>query len=86
MTTSPPFALDNRTPDDLPDLPVDVDEIHECECDPPEHPAYPGDGEYDPTTVKHYDKWYLRQCKTCGGIWWVHDVYADYGIPEMDNR
>lgn len=88
MTTNPPYSLDDKTPGDLPDLPVDVDEIHDCDCDRPDDRAYPNRyaGEFDPTLVKAYDKWWLEQCKTCGGLWWTHDARGDYGIPEMDNR
>lgn len=85
MTTSPPYSLDDKTLDDLPDLAVETDElITDCDCDEPEHVAYPDDGEFDPTTIKHYDKWWLRQCRTCGAVFWVHDVISDYGDPRMD--
>lgn len=40
----------------------------------------------EPTIIRSYDKWWLKQCKTCGAIFWRHDVRGDYGIPEMDNR
>lgn len=84
MTTNPPYALEGKTLDDLPDLAVEVDELKtECDCDFPEEPAYPGEGEIDPTTVKSYDKWWLRQCKTCGAVFWTHNVQADYGDDRM---
>jgi len=54
-----------------PDLPDDL----------PEDPDWA-----DPTTIESYDKWWLKQCRTCGGIFWRHDVKADYGDPRMDIR
>lgn len=85
MTTSPPYSLEGKTVDDLPDLEVEVDDVDEgCECDIPDDPIYPVEGEFDPTTVKVYDKWILRQCRNCGAVFWTHNVQADYGDPRMD--
>lgn len=86
MTTSPPIPLDRATVDDLPDLPVDVDEIQrQCPCDRPEEEwMEPDEGEFDPTAVRDYDKWRLWQCKGCGSVWWEHRVREDYGDPRMD--
>lgn len=83
MTVNPPYSLDGKEPSDLPDLAVEVDAVHGCDCDPVSGP-YPDEGEADPTMVKRYDKWNLWQCQKCGGIWWQHNVQADYGDPRMD--
>lgn len=85
MTTNPPYSLEDRTPADLPELAVDVEEIEDCDC-PWGSGPYPDEGEADPTCIRQHDKWDLMQCRTCGGVWWRHDVRADYGIPEMDSR
>lgn len=85
MTTSPPYPIERVISGEKDVLPDDWGEPHtDCECDEPEHRAYPEDGEFDPTAIKYYDKWQLWGCRSCWAVWWHHDVRADYGIPEMD--
>lgn len=82
MTVNPPFSLEGKEPEDLPELAVEPgDDLHGCDCEPTTGP-YPDKDESDPTLVKAYDKWDLWQCRRCGGCWWNHDVRADYGFPE----
>jgi hypothetical protein len=80
-------------------LAVDVDELRtDCPCtDRMELPApKPWDTDPDcpdhvpedpdirePTIISGHDKWDLMQCKTCGAIWWRHNVQADYGDPRL---
>lgn len=83
MTTNPPFDLDGRDWDELPDLPSDEEPSKGCPC-PWGSGPYPDDGEADPALVKQFDKWDLMQCQTCGGLYWQHRAKADYGDPRMD--
>ena len=78
MARNPPFSIE-KVPDRI-DLPVDIEEAKDCQCDPGDWPnnPYPDDDELDPTLVKDFDKWNLWQCSNCGGIWWNHKARADY--------
>lgn len=51
-------------------LPSDVrlQRVHECDC---------GNREYT-STVKKGDKWHLRYCGNCAGVYGWHDRRADY--------
>ena len=73
-----------------------------CQCDTTElmrpapkpwdpDPDWPDDVPEDPdvtepTIISGHDKWDLMQCRTCGAIFWHHNVKADYGDPRMDHR
>lgn len=60
------WTLD-KVNDQLPDN-VELIRLHECDC---------GNRSYG-ATVERGDKWHLRYCSNCAGLYGWHDVRADY--------
>lgn len=88
MTLNPPFQLEGKTLkevrsrgyDEHEQIPLakEVDELQRgCTCTE-------SDADPETTIIHSFDKWWLMQCKTCGGIFWRHNVQADYGDPRME--
>ena len=61
-----PFSLEDIN-ERLPDG-EQVAKVHECDC---------GNRSYG-TTIETGDKWHLRWCVSCGGVYGWHDARADY--------
>jgi len=75
--------LNNKLPED-----VEFERFKDdCDCEKigewveatPDMPqGYRKPPEYDPTLIHRGDKWGLKICKKCGGVWAWHDARADY--------
>lgn len=70
-------VLEVKTIEDINDiLPehIELSRLHMCDC---------GGSLVNDFTIETGDKWELRLCENCKGLYGKHLARRDYGIPEM---